>query len=485
MIDLGDLGRLSARERFALERLADASCVLRAEQGARGAAVRLAVDDEGRLPALASLAADAKAVFVAEDGVVRLPRTLLGVVADLLSQRADLAAPVDRHDRPLSDANILVRAGAERTPVVSQLAAALARAVRGAARGRAAWSITPWPGGHTWAAALTHDLDVASLWPAFTLLRAVELARKGEVRRLSQVAAAAAAQSLGDPVRGGVDAVLTAEAGAGARSTWFLLCGTPTLRTFRAGDLTYTPESRRVRGIVRALAVAGHEVGLHGSLETVHDGARFATQRTRLAAIVGNESRGVRQHFLRRRIGETERAMSAAGFVYDSTCGFADRNGFRAGIADVFPVWDAASDALAGIEQAPFCWMDRAQSKYQGIEDPVRWIDDAMSLAESCAAVQGLWCGIWHPNLTPALGFPGATEAFGDLVQRLAAGRAWLATLDEIVRWRVGRRSLRAVATGADGAPVVQGDTAALRAADGEYSVTDGAGRQALRVGAA
>lgn len=482
MIDVGGLGRLGARERFALDQLVDASCILRAEDGARIGAVRVDILDESRLSSLASIAADASLVFGAAEGVVRIPRALLGLVADLLSQRADLMAPLDKRGRPASAANELVRAGVERTPVVSRVAIAFGEAVHRAADGRPAWSVAPWPGAASWAVALSHDLDVASLWPAFTLLRGAELARKGEANRLSQVVVAAASRALGDPVRGGVDDVLAAESDAGARSTWFILCGTPTFSTMRAGDLTYRPESKRVRGIVGALRVGGHEVALHGSLETVLDGRRFAAQRKRLEAIAGSACSGVRQHFLRRRIGETEQAMARAGFAYDSTCGFADRNGFRAGIADVFPMWDASQDAPVGIEQAPFCWMDRAQSKYQGIEDPARWIDDAISLAGACATVRGLWCGIWHPNLTPALGYPGATEAYRDLTRRLAAADPWLATLDEIVRWRVGRRSLRVVAVGSDGAPVVRGDDTAVGATEHPYSVVDGAGREALRV---
>lgn len=494
MIDVSDAQRLSARERFALDHLVDGSAILRvadgasrgatheATQGAVASAVRLEVADAAEAPTLTQLARHPKKAFAASNGIVRVPRALLATVGDLLVRQSDLVAPRDRHDRPRSDANELVQAAVERRPVVSALAMELGHAVRIAAGERPVWSVAPWPGGARWAAALSHDLDVASLWPAFTLMRVAELLRKGDPRRAGRVLWEATRDIVDDPVRAGVDAVLDAEQRGKAHSTWFVICGTPTFSSVRAGDVTYLPESPRVRGILQLLAAAGHEVGLHGSLETVQNGERFRTQRTRLEALTGLPSVGARQHFLRRRVGHTEQAMAKAGFLYDSTCGFADRNGFRAGVADVFPLLDAASDVPVGLEEVPFCWMDRAQSKYQGVEDPARWIDEATDLADACEQVQGLWCGIWHPNLTPSLGFPGAPDAFAQLVKRLAARGPWFGTMDQIVRWRLGRRSLRVISASDAGPPTVRGDNAALRSAGHPYVILDGAGNAVAQV---
>lgn len=473
MIALPDPTSLEPRERHALACLVDAAGVPIAEGEAASLAVRLEIVAGG--PATDALL-DARTPLALEhvDGTVRLPGTWLALAADVLTMRSDGAdAPRDKHGRPVSAANRLVQAGAERWPVLSSLACALRAATLAAAGTRPCFTVEPWPEGKRWAAALSHDLDVASVWPAFTGLRLAELARKGDVARMAHVAGAAARQLFGDPVRTGVDAVLDAEAASLARSTWFIICGTPSLASFRKGDVTYTPESTRVRGIIARLLSEGHEVGLHGSLETVQDGARFKQQRARLETLAGRTVRGVRQHFLRRDVGETERAMTKAGFAYDSTTGFADRNGFRHGLADVAPVWDEASGSALAIEEAPFCWMDRAQSKYQGIEAPERWIDDALELASRCEAVQGLWCGIWHPNLTPALGFPGAHEAYESLVRELDARGAWLAPLGTVVRWRQARRSLRVAAVAADGTPTMTSSADAMRHANAVIRVSD------------
>jgi hypothetical protein len=100
--------------------------------------------------------------------------------------------------------------------------------------------------------------------------------------------------------------------------------------------------------------------------------------------------------------------------------------------------------------------MDRALSKYQRIEDPERWVDDALELAARCRDVGGVWVGLWHPNQATELGFPGAEPALDRLLSSLAGDRPYLGTLGEIVKWRRLRRSVRATTVLADGTPMLR-----------------------------
>jgi hypothetical protein len=408
-----------------------------------GVATRATPIDVAQLP---SLTAASSAFAIAGDAVT-IDRGLLDVVA-LMAGAVDeqRGAPLDRHGRVPAEATIAVRNGVERDPVVQHAAIALRDAVVQAAGERRVVLLAPWPEGKRWAMAMTHDLDVVSGWPVFTALRTIELLGKGELGRVGRVLAGAVASVAGDPVIAAARAVMDVERNRGVRSTWFIITETPSVSSARAGDVTYTPESPRARRIIAEVGAAGHELGLHGSFATYVTSATFAAQRERLTAIVGRDVPGVRQHFLRMQPGVSHRAMLDAAFSYDSTFGFADRNGFRLGAADVLPVWHEGEQRALPLDELPFVWMDRALSKYRGVENPQRWIEDALAIAGRCREVEGAWCGIWHPNLSTPLGFPGAEQAFGSLVQGLMAGDPWAASAGDIVQWRRARRAVRAVA---------------------------------------
>ena len=99
--------------------------------------------------------------------------------------------------------------------------------------------------------------------------------------------------------------------------------------------------------------------------------------------------------------------------------------------------------------------MDRALSKYRGEERPAAWTEDGLDLARRCREVEGLWVGLWHPNLWPALGFPGAPAAFESLLQGVTEHDPWMAPIGTIVSWRRRRRAVRVIAMAPDGRPVL------------------------------
>jgi peptidoglycan/xylan/chitin deacetylase (PgdA/CDA1 family) len=379
------------------------------------------------------------------DGEVRVAGALLAAVLAVAGAAVEQGtAETDRHGRVPSVRNPVVGAGLEGEPVLAEAAAALRSAVVRAAGRRPVALLAPWPEGRRWAVAVTHDLDVVDRWPGFTLLRLAELARRGHLGRAGRVVGAALGAVGRDPVWDGVRHVLAVEKRLGITSTWFILCGDPTIGTVLAGDLTYAPEGRRASRILRAVAEGGHEIGLHGSFATYADSGRLAEQRARLERLTAVPVDGVRQHYLRMRPGVTQAAMAAAGFEYDATYGFPDRQGFRLGVGDVVPGWDQRGRVLSGLDEVPLVWMDRAASKYRGVEDPEAWVADALALAERCRRAEGLWVGLWHPNLTAPLGFPGAEAAFVRLTEQLMARQPHVGRLRELTAWRRARRAARA-----------------------------------------
>ena len=448
---------LNSAERFALATLLDLTRIVPLEKGGEDA-VELRIVGSAVTRSV-SECRDRGWYLQPREGAVEMPRGLLTLITEIAGAvREQRSAVSDRYGRVPSAENELVASGLEDDPVVNRIAQALRRSVSAAAGRRRLILVAPWPKGKRWAVAMTHDLDVVSAWPVFTSLRIAELLGKGHVGRALQVMGSAAASVARDPIWRAASQILEVERTAGLRSTWFVITGTPTLGTMRAGDVTYTAETPAARRILQAASADGHELALHGSFSSYTSAGEFTRQRERLAAIAGQGIQGVRQHFLRMRPGKSHRAMAEAAFQYDSTFGFADRNGFRLGVADVVPVWDDAEQQALPLDAVPFLWMDRALSKYRGVEEPNEWIDDALRIAAICRDVEGVWNGIWHPNLTRALGYPGAPQAFARLVHGLRVDDPWSATLAELVAWRRLRRAAHALGTNAAGEVMLRAD---------------------------
>ena len=418
-------------------------------------------------------------VFGVEPGAVSVSRAALVQLAGIAGAVAEQASQAeDRHQRVPSTVNELVIAGLPETPWVNASARALREAVIRAADNRAVRTVAPWPGGHRWAAAFTHDLDVVRYWPLFTLLRAAELARKGKLGQVLRTTGAAAGASLANPVLAGVREILAIEREQGIVSTWFVIAGEPSVRSTLSGDVTYPVGATATRRILAAISDGGHEFGLHGSFATFLDAAAMAQERDRLRQVTGAPVNGIRQHFLRMRPGVTQRAMRDAGFTYDSSFGFPDRNGFRLGVAGVVDWWDNSSGKAIGLQEAPLIWMDRALSKYRGIEVAAQWVEEGLRLARAAQDEEGLWVGLWHPNLTGPLGYPGAPAQVRRMAETIAARGAWLASLGTIVEWRSARRTLVADLVSPDGVPRLRSATSGAW----EVVLEDGRGNQRERV---
>ena len=450
----------TAADRWALETLVDLARLLPCE------------NVEGESVALGIGGGDG---FTIRDGSVLTGRTTLARVVAVAGAGAEQGSVAeDRHGRVPPTEHPLVQEGQERSPAVQRLAIELRAAVVAAAGRRPVRCVSPWPEGRRWAMAMTHDVDVVSGWPVFTAARLAELVRKGRLTDALTVAGAAMAEMGSSPATAALRRVLEVERVHGIPSTWYVLVGDPSLARWWQGDVTYRVESRVARGLLDEISSAGHEIGLHGSMRTFTAPERFAEERGRLARVIGSEPRGIRQHFLKMRPGATQRAMVAAGFEYDATFGFSDRNGFRLGVADVVGGWDRAADRPLALTQVPMHWMDRALSKYQGIEDPSRLVADGLALAEAVRKVDGLWVGLWHPNLSTPLGYPGAEAAFRMLNAELLRHAPWPARMSDVVEWRRIRRSARIRRVAPDG----RVELASGGAQAWDVVVEDGQGRQ-------
>jgi hypothetical protein len=308
-----------------------------------------------------------------------------------------------------------------------------------ASAGKAALRIEPWPGGETFAIALTHDQDQALRWERRLGRHLIHtLAGGGGGRRAS-------IRWLLQDVREGrvsplrfTEWIWAEEKRRGIRSTFFFL-GTPRDRFGRR----YRVGSPPFRAFLGRASEEGAAIGLHGGLDAYRSAERLREERERVAEAAGAEPLGVRMHYLRLRTPETWKAEEEAGFAYDASLGYPDHPGFRGGSAMPFRPF-----RQEGLLLFPLAGMDRALLA-AGIADGESW--ERWSLP--ARKVGGLLSILWHPYFVSRELGAEREGAFLSLLDWMEGERrsAWIATLDEAYRWWEARRLFSIPSSSMDG----------------------------------
>jgi hypothetical protein len=272
------------------------------------------------------------------------------------------------------------------------------------------------------AVALTHDVDSPWRWTRIGLRGAAARLKRNALharlapalREATALTAAPVHRLRGTDPNWRFDEIVAAEKKRGARSsTFFVLAAHHDPHDGAAPD---TYDELRPR-LVETLLAAGAEVGLHGSYTAADDPARLAEEKAKLEALAGPVE-GHRYHYLR---GDPHKNIAALDFRYDTTLGFPDAVGFRAGIARPFHPWDFERDVPADILEIPLAAMDAtlAEERYLGLSAR-RAEPQLTALLDWGAANGGAFAILWHPDRFDPLTSGGWDRLYSRLLGGIA-----------------------------------------------------------------
>lgn len=255
-------------------------------------------------------------------------------------------------------------------------------------------------GGASFAVALTHDVDTPWKWTPTGLRGAAARAKadllrgraRSGLREVRSLAGWPFHKARGTDPFWSFDRILADERRCDASSTFFLMAD-------HAHELDGpgAESYERLRPqLVETLLDGAAEVGLHGSYSAADDGARLAAEKELLEQLAG-PVRGQRYHFLRLDPHRNLSHLEAAGFAYDSTLGFNDAPGFRAGIAHPFRPWDLERDAPYDIVEVPLAAMDVTLSAGRYLNLSARQAEERLrKLLDWAAEHGGGFAVLWH-----------------------------------------------------------------------------------------
>jgi hypothetical protein len=316
--------------------------------------------------------------------------------------------------------------------------------------------IPPRPAGYDFICCLTHDLDffglrrhgfdrtIGGFIARASVGTLVDLARRrrtlGEAARNWFALASLPLVFLGlirDPWRPFADYARVED---GRRSTFFLVPfkgrsgvapdGTIDSRRAVAYDVSEIGEE------AKQAAARGSELAVHG-IDAWRDSGAGRAEMSRLMSVTGQKTVGIRMHWLYFS-GDSPKRLEQAGFDYDSTWGYNDAVGFRAGTSQVF--------RLTGTEkllELPLLIMDSALL-FPGRMGlcPEGAVDRCGRIVADVRRFGGTLVINWHDrSLAPERLWGRSYETLLNDVE--TGNHAWFATAVEAVDWYRWRRSIR------------------------------------------
>jgi hypothetical protein len=185
---------------------------------------------------------------------------------------------------------------------------------------------------------------------------------------------------------------------------------------------------------IHKLLEHGCEVGLHG-IDAWRDSQKAQMESGRIGEITGQATVGVRMHWLYFD-EDSPKTLDLAGFSYDSTSGYNDALGFRAGTTQVF-----SPPGTEHLLELPLNIQDTAMFY------PLRMNLSETNALESCkqlfkitAKFGGTVTVNWHTRSLSPERLWG--DFYATLLDEMRRYRVWFGTGQQIVSWFRSRRAL-------------------------------------------
>jgi peptidoglycan/xylan/chitin deacetylase (PgdA/CDA1 family) len=274
--------------------------------------------------------------------------------------------------------------------------------------------------GAKFAVALTHDVDVPWRWTrigmhgAAARLKGHVLARRAgpALHEAHGLARVPLHKLRGSDPNWRFAEIVAEENAHGARSTFFVMAG----HGHRADGAAPESYDRLRPRLVDTLVETGAEVGLHGSYLAAEELDRLARERALLAQLDGPLV-GHRYHYLRVDPHRNLVPLVDVGFRYDTSLGFPDALGFRAGIAHPFRPWDLERNRPADLVEVPLAVMDAtlAEERYEGLSAEAAK-PRIFSLLDWAAENGAGFSILWHPERFDAPSSRGWDRLYFDVI---------------------------------------------------------------------
>jgi len=210
------------------------------------------------------------------------------------------------------------------------------------------------------------------------------------------------------------------------RSTWFLLAS----EQFEDSRQNYLSNVVCKEQIIDA--IGQQEIGLHGSPQSAFDLTTLTGELDNLRR-AGFNPTGFRTHYLHFDYQKSFSILEQAGIQYDSTLGYWENIGFRAGVSFPFFPFNLAENRPFRVLEIPLIVMDTTLHSPKAMELNLRRSRRRLrKMIDLAAKYQSHITILWHNNVFDPIDFPGWGSLYWQTIDHALAKGGWVTDLKSI-----------------------------------------------------
>ena len=151
-----------------------------------------------------------------------------------------------------------------------------------------------------------------------------------------------------------------------------------------------------LKKMVTKITKRGHHLGYHPGYNTFLEVEKFIDEKQKIESLLNQTLDFGRQHYLRFQTPTTWQVWEDAGMKWDSTLGYAEKEGFRCGVCYPYSVFNILSREKLGLKERPLIVMDANFSTYQKNLSQDEVTERIKKLIKEVKRYEGEFVFLWH-----------------------------------------------------------------------------------------
>lgn len=199
---------------------------------------------------------------------------------------------------------------------------------------------------------VTHDVDMLYRWMSFKQVLRIVLGDLIKRKKLKLALNNLKEYFFKDPYDN-YDYLMDISESISVKSHFYFMSGGVTNY-----DNRYNIKSKKVKKLIKKIKKRGHNIGIHPSFNSYNNKNLLEQELKTLEEVTKESIKEGRQHYLRFEVPTTWQIWNDLKMKIDSSCGYADCEGFRCGIGEEFFVFNILTQEKLKLKERPLLYMD-------------------------------------------------------------------------------------------------------------------------------